>query len=83
MEAVYSSETSVDFHQKIWHYIPEDGKFHGHRCDNLKSDLICTVRCKIQAQQNIVFSSCFFIKADTPDADQLDVAKKRKERTIL
>jgi uncharacterized membrane protein YciS (DUF1049 family) len=37
MEAIFSSETSVDFHQTTRRYIPEDGTLHNHRCDNLKS----------------------------------------------
>jgi hypothetical protein len=26
----YSSDTSVNFYQTIWHHIPEDGTFHSH-----------------------------------------------------
>jgi hypothetical protein len=37
MEAVCSSVTSVAFQQTTWHYIPEDGILHNHRCENLKS----------------------------------------------
>jgi CRISPR/Cas system CMR subunit Cmr4 (Cas7 group RAMP superfamily) len=39
MEAVRSSETSVDFQRTIWRYeyIPEDSIVHNHRCENLKS----------------------------------------------
>jgi hypothetical protein len=36
-EAICSSETSVDFHQTTWRYIPEDRTLHNHRCENLKS----------------------------------------------
>jgi hypothetical protein len=37
MEAIYSSETSVDFHRTVWNYILEDTTLHSHRCENLKS----------------------------------------------
>jgi hypothetical protein len=37
MEAISSSETSVDFEQITRRYIPEDSTLHNHRCDNLKS----------------------------------------------
>jgi hypothetical protein len=36
MEAVYSSETSDDFHGTTWRYYPEDRIRHNHRCKNLK-----------------------------------------------
>jgi hypothetical protein len=35
MEAVCSSETSVDFERNTLLYIPEDSTFHNHRCKNL------------------------------------------------
>jgi hypothetical protein len=28
---------AVDFQRTTWHYIPEDGTLHNHRCENLKS----------------------------------------------
>jgi hypothetical protein len=37
-----SSETSVDFQQTTWCYIPEDRTLHNHCCENLKS-YICIV----------------------------------------
>jgi hypothetical protein len=37
MGAICSSETSTDFQRTTWSYIPEDGTFHNHRCENLKS----------------------------------------------
>jgi hypothetical protein len=37
MEAIYSSETSIDFQRTTWRYIPEDSIVHNHRCENLKS----------------------------------------------
>jgi hypothetical protein len=35
MEAIFSSETSVDFQRTTRRYIPEDGTLHNHRCENL------------------------------------------------
>jgi hypothetical protein len=37
MDAICSSETSVDFHRTTRRYIPEDSTLHNHRCENLKS----------------------------------------------
>jgi hypothetical protein len=37
MEAICSSETSVDIQLTKRRYIPEYGTLHNHRCDNLKS----------------------------------------------
>jgi hypothetical protein len=37
MEAICSSETSVDTQWTTWHYIPEVGTLHNHCCENLKS----------------------------------------------
>jgi hypothetical protein len=37
MEAICSSETSVDIQQPTWRYIPEDSTLQNHRCENLKS----------------------------------------------
>jgi hypothetical protein len=37
MEAICSSETSVDAQRTTRCYIPEDGTLHNHRCENLKS----------------------------------------------
>jgi hypothetical protein len=31
-----TSETSGDFHQITWRYVPEDIIIHNHRCENLK-----------------------------------------------
>jgi hypothetical protein len=36
MEAIYSSEASVDIEQTTRRYIPEDSTLHNHRCENLK-----------------------------------------------
>jgi hypothetical protein len=32
LQAIYSPETSADFHRNTWHYIPDDN----YRCENLK-----------------------------------------------
>jgi hypothetical protein len=37
MEAIFSSETSVDFHRTTRRYIPEDRTLYNHGCENLKS----------------------------------------------
>jgi hypothetical protein len=34
---LYSAETSVDFQQAIWFYIPEYSTFHNRSSENLKS----------------------------------------------
>jgi hypothetical protein len=33
----FDSETSVDFQQTAWSYVPEDRILHKHRCEGLKS----------------------------------------------
>jgi hypothetical protein len=40
MEAIYSSETSVDFERNTQRYIPEDSTLHNHRCEDLKSYIV-------------------------------------------
>jgi hypothetical protein len=37
MEAIFYSETLVDFQPTARRYIPEDGNLHNHRCENLNS----------------------------------------------
>jgi allantoicase len=37
MEAIYYSETSVDFDGSTRRYIPEDSALHNNRCENIKS----------------------------------------------
>jgi hypothetical protein len=37
MEAICSSETSVDVQRTTQRYIPEDSTRYNHRCENLKS----------------------------------------------
>jgi hypothetical protein len=41
MEAVRTSETSVNFNVITWHYIPEDSKLHTCRRENLKCQISC------------------------------------------
>jgi hypothetical protein len=36
MEAVQTSETSVNLYHSTWHYNPEDSCLHTHHCENLK-----------------------------------------------
>jgi hypothetical protein len=36
MEAISSSETSIDSQQTTRRYIPEDGTLQNYRCENLK-----------------------------------------------
>jgi hypothetical protein len=40
MEAVRTSETSVNVKLTTWHYIPEDFKFHTRHRENLKSHIL-------------------------------------------
>jgi hypothetical protein len=40
MEAICSSETSLDTQRTTRRYIPEDGTLHNHRCENLKSYMV-------------------------------------------
>jgi hypothetical protein len=37
IEAICSSETSIDFHGTSRSYIPKDRTLHTHRCENFKS----------------------------------------------
>jgi hypothetical protein len=37
MEAICSSETSVETQRTTRHHIPEDDTLHNHGCENLKS----------------------------------------------
>jgi hypothetical protein len=40
IEATRVSETSDDFQQITWSYIPEDRNLYNHRCGNLKSCIV-------------------------------------------
>jgi hypothetical protein len=53
MQALFSSETSVDFHRTIRFYISEDTTLHGHRYVNLKSNFFIFVCIYFQ---NITFA---------------------------
>jgi hypothetical protein len=37
VNAIYSSETSLEFHRNTWRYIPEDIIIHGQCYENLNS----------------------------------------------
>jgi hypothetical protein len=37
MEAIFSSETSVEIQRTTRRHIPEDDTLHNYRCENLKS----------------------------------------------
>jgi hypothetical protein len=41
MEAICSSETLVDFQRNTRRNIPENDTLHNHRCENLKSYIVC------------------------------------------
>jgi hypothetical protein len=43
MEAICSSETSVDIQRTTRRYIPEDGNLHNHSSENLKAYNFCIV----------------------------------------
>jgi hypothetical protein len=57
MEAICSSETSVDFQRTTWRYIPEDSTIYDHSCENLKS-------YEEQARYHEVFRCCRFCESD-------------------
>jgi flagellar biosynthesis regulator FlaF len=40
MEAICSSETSVETQRTIWRHIPEDDTLHNHLCENLKYNIV-------------------------------------------
>jgi hypothetical protein len=47
IEAICSSETSVDTQRTTRRYIPEDGTLHNHRCENLKSIYLFSRLCQL------------------------------------
>jgi hypothetical protein len=54
MEAIFSSETSVDFQRTTRCYIPEDSTLPYHRCENLKYYInipINTIYCDVHAME--------------------------------
>jgi hypothetical protein len=56
MEAICSSETSVDTQRTTRHYIPQDGTLHNHRCENIKSYRAITF------QPVISINTCIYMK---------------------
>jgi hypothetical protein len=63
IEAIYSSETSIDFQQTTWRHIQEDRTLHNHRCDNLKSLDLVIIRCFLSRRQGLSFVRVFiFVK---------------------
>jgi hypothetical protein len=58
MEAMCSSETSADAQRTTRRYIPEDGTFHNHRCENLKSSRK-SVPKKIKDYMYIIYGNIF------------------------
>jgi hypothetical protein len=64
MEAICSSETSVDTQQSTRRYIPEDGTFHNHRCANLKpynSSYRYTKSVTIKTKASLCFLFCHLL----------------------
>jgi hypothetical protein len=57
MEAICSSETSVDSQRTSWRYIPDDGILHNRRCENLISYLSS---CLTSFYFTYYFLSCAF-----------------------
>jgi hypothetical protein len=55
IEAVCSSETSVDFQQAIRRCIPEDSTHHNHHCENLKSYLF--LGCQLDDVKGIEYGN--------------------------
>jgi hypothetical protein len=48
MEAVNTSETSINFYQTTWCNIPEDSHLHTHCCENLKYQQKCEIYLHIR-----------------------------------
>jgi uncharacterized membrane protein len=71
MEAICSSEKSIDFQRTTRRYIPEDRTLHNHRCENLKSYVLLTLYIVYFALMMVIkysegdmtFSSIAFIPA--------------------
>jgi hypothetical protein len=58
IEAICSSETSADFQQTIWPYIPEDLTLHNFQCENLRSyiaNLIFNQQIYYRVHKNLPF----------------------------
>jgi hypothetical protein len=54
MEAVNTSETSVNFYQTTQHNIPEDSHLHTCRRDNPKSHLLCNILIEFTIPMTVV-----------------------------
>jgi hypothetical protein len=55
MEAIFSSETSVDTQRTTRGYIPEDDTLYNHRCENLKSYKIYIAKYSYIKWINVLF----------------------------
>jgi hypothetical protein len=56
MEAMCSSDTSVDFQRNTLGYIPEDSTPHNHRCESLTSYYQQLLEGKKKLQQKIAWT---------------------------
>jgi hypothetical protein len=56
MEAICSSETSVDFQLTTRRYIPEAGTLHNHRCENLSSYIFISSASMTDLLQRTIWS---------------------------
>jgi hypothetical protein len=78
MEAIRSSETSVDTQRTTRRYIPEADTLHNHRCENLKS---CMMFVKILIQSyglgSLIFSNLELIYANMYPIDNSRVSLDR------
>jgi hypothetical protein len=66
MNAICSSETSVDTQRTTRRYIPEDSTLHNHRCENLKSDIrnvIFHPNTQIRTPQLLAVTSCALLNS--------------------
>jgi hypothetical protein len=55
MEAICSSETSVEFQRTTRRYIPDDGTLHNHRCENLESYMLELIVIITNYEKSILF----------------------------
>jgi hypothetical protein len=79
MEAIYSSETSVDTQRTPRRNIPEDDTLHNHRCENLKSSLLLFVfvSCHSSSCQRVLSSFyCIDTLAEMPGVARVDHRNK-------
>jgi hypothetical protein len=59
MEAICTSETSVDPQLTTLRYIPEVDTLHNHRCENLKSYLIYKSKYSATASYLVLSTSLY------------------------